>query len=126
MDLSDGLLQDLSRLCAASGAGAEIAVGALPLSPTYRRASRDRADPWALAAGGGEDYELLVAVPPRRLARAFAAAAAARVPLTPIGRIVAGVGVDARLPGGAEYRPARAGHDHLSTPRRFPSHAHGT
>jgi thiamine-monophosphate kinase len=126
MDLSDGLLQDLPRLCAASGVGAEVAIGALPLSPAHRRATRGRADPWALAAGGGEDYELLVAVPRRRLPRALAAAAAARVPLTPIGRIVPGAGVDARLPGGARYRPARAGHDHLSAPRRFPPHGRGS
>jgi thiamine-monophosphate kinase len=119
MDLSDGLLLDLSRLCEASGVGARIALEALPRSAAHLRATRGRADPWALAAGGGEDYELLVTVPPARLARAHAAARRARVPLTPIGFVVRGRGVDARLPGGARHAGG-AGHDHLAPQRGAP------
>jgi thiamine-monophosphate kinase len=96
--------------------GARIALDALPRSATHRRATRGRADPWALAAAGGEDYELLVTVAPRRLARALAAARRARVPLTPVGVIVRGRGVDARRPGGAR-RGGGAGHDHLAPQR---------
>lgn len=57
IDVSDGLLQDLRHLCQASGVGAEIMLDSLPCSPRVRRQ-----DPM-LALNGGEDYELLFAVP---------------------------------------------------------------
>ncbi|MGD9763132.1 MAG: thiamine-phosphate kinase [Candidatus Binatia bacterium] len=60
IDVSDGLLQDLGHLCSASGVGAEIEVAALPASRAVQRAGID------LALTGGEDYELLCAVPPER------------------------------------------------------------
>ncbi len=58
MDLSDGLSIDLQRLCAASGASAEINA---PL-PVFPGATLDQ------ALHGGEDYELLFTLPPRRRA----------------------------------------------------------
>lgn len=85
IDLSDGLAQDLGHLCRASGLGAEVALERLPLSPALRRALGSRAPDFALA--GGEDYELLLAIPPAR-ARPFArAAAAAGHRVTEIGRL---------------------------------------
>lgn len=113
VDLSDGLLQDLGHVSAASGCAAEVELGRLPLSRAYRAATEGRDDPWALAVAGGEDYELCAAIPPRRWARAVAAARAAGTPLTAVGEFVAGRGVRALTPAGARYRPSRAGHDHL-------------
>jgi thiamine-monophosphate kinase len=113
IDVSDGLLQDLGHVCAASGCGAELHLEKLPLSRAYRAATAGREDPWALAVAGGEDYELCAAIPPRRWARAAAAARAAATPLTAIGEFVAGRGVVALTPSGARYRASRAGHDHL-------------
>jgi thiamine-monophosphate kinase len=63
IDVSDGLLQDLGHLCAASGVGARVEVEQLPCRPSIRAAGH------ALALSGGEDYELLCAVPMHRLAR---------------------------------------------------------
>lgn len=60
IDLSDGLLEDLERMCEASGVGARIDLRALPLSRAVARADR------SLALSGGEDYELLCAVPARQ------------------------------------------------------------
>ncbi len=60
MDLSDGLSMDLPRMCAASGVGAEVLLDALPLFAESRRWG---CDPAELALHGGEDYELLFAVP---------------------------------------------------------------
>lgn len=60
MDLSDGLSTDLPRLCAASKAGAEIRIADLPIFPESRSWN---CDPVELALHGGEDFELLFAVP---------------------------------------------------------------
>ncbi len=65
MDLSDGLGLDLTRLCEASRTGALLLREALPVSREARLwAARAGEDPFDLAAGGGEDYELLFTVPP--------------------------------------------------------------
>ncbi|WP_242392080.1 thiamine-phosphate kinase [Anaeromyxobacter oryzisoli] len=115
IDLSDGLVADLAHLCDASGAGALVDAAALPRSAAYRRAVAGRDDPWAPALGGGEDYELLAAIPPTRLPEALAEARAARTPLTVIGRLVRGRGVRVVDPDGREL-PLPPGHDHLRAP----------
>lgn len=115
IDLSDGLVQDLGHLCDASGTGALLDAAALPRSAAYRRAVAGRADPYAPALGGGEDYELLVAIPPARLAEALAEARATRTPLAVIGRLVRGRGVRVLDPEGRDL-PLPAGHDHLRAP----------
>ncbi len=67
MDLSDGLSTDLPRLCAASGVGARLEARKLPLArvPTSRRKHED--DRLEMALHGGDDYELLFAVPRLKL-----------------------------------------------------------
>jgi thiamine-monophosphate kinase len=64
MDVSDGLLLDALRLCAASKCGAAIDLDSLPLSRAYiaERGPDRRARLWA--ATGGDDYALLAALPP--------------------------------------------------------------
>jgi thiamine-monophosphate kinase len=64
MDVSDGLLIDLARLCEASGCGADVDFDALPLSRAFI-AERGRTRKARLfAATGGDDYALLAALPP--------------------------------------------------------------
>jgi thiamine-monophosphate kinase len=116
IDVSDGLVQDLGHLCRASRVGARIGVSELPLSPAYRRVARGLADPWGPALAGGEDYELVLAVPPARLAAVRAAALRARTPLAVIGRFVRGAGVAVVGPRG-EPVAAPPGHDHLRSTR---------
>lgn len=55
MDLSDGLLTDLPRLCRTSSVGALIDLSLLPLADEFKELGYGAAD----AARGGEDYELL-------------------------------------------------------------------
>jgi thiamine-monophosphate kinase len=112
VDVSDGLAQDLGHLCRASGVGARIGLPDLPLSAAYLRMARHLPDPYAPAVSGGEDYELVLAVPPQSLARARAAAARGGTSLTVIGRFVRGRGVRVVDPRGAPV-PVAAGHDHL-------------
>ncbi len=85
MDVSDGLVQDAGHLSRASGLGVEIEAGLVPLSPQARAANR-----LALCLTGGDDYELLLAVPPGREAALLAAAGAARTSVTRIGWFRAG------------------------------------
>jgi thiamine-monophosphate kinase len=63
MDLSDGLSSDLSRLCAASAVGARIEKAKIPRIPAPRATAKHGCDPMHLALHGGDDYELLFAVP---------------------------------------------------------------
>jgi len=91
MDLSDGLSSDLAKLCAASGVGARIYSEALPLSQDLHiAAARLDADPVALAASGGEDYELLITCDPRDAAAIIEAIASAGSTARAIGEIVDG------------------------------------
>jgi thiamine-monophosphate kinase len=67
IDVSDGLLLDLSRLTRASGVGAAIDYERLPVSAAFRRECRCRGlAEKDLVLGGGEDYELLFTVSPAR------------------------------------------------------------
>ncbi len=63
MDISDGLVQDLGHICRASNLAAEIDVAQVPLSPQARAAGPE----WLpICLTGGDDYELLLAIPPGR------------------------------------------------------------
>jgi thiamine-monophosphate kinase len=102
IDLSDGLGGDAAHLAAAGGVALRIDAGALPLAKGVAEvAAAAGHDPLELAAGGGEDYELLAALPPQRLSEAsIAIGDAAETTLTPIGEVLTGTGVEIRLPGG--------------------------
>jgi thiamine-monophosphate kinase len=113
VDLSDGLVQDLGHLCAASGTGASVRLDELPLSAAYRRATRRDRDPFRAALSGGEDYELCVTVPPRKVRAALAAARAVRTPLSVIGTVLPGRGIQV-VDGHGGLHAALAGHDHLA------------
>jgi thiamine-monophosphate kinase len=66
MDLSDGLSSDLPRLCAASAVGALLEEVKIPQVLTPDDALKHGHDPVQLALHGGDDYELLFTVPPRK------------------------------------------------------------
>ncbi len=107
MDLSDGLAQDLGHLCDASRVGAEVELAHLPMSPAVRV---ELGPEGALA--GGEDYELLLAVPPER-ARAFERACArAAERITRIGRLIRGRRPIVKGPDG-RLIPPPPGFDHF-------------
>ncbi len=97
MDVSDGLLQDLGHLLAASGLGAELQLEQLPLSPGLHYlageggGARQQVLSWALAAG--DDYELLFSVAPGQRGAVEALARQLDLPLACIGRLTSAGGL---------------------------------
>ena len=83
MDVSDGLVDDLRKLCEASGVGGVVHAARVPADQFLRRAYPD--DWLSLALSGGEDYELLFTAPQRVM---DAVAALLEVPVSVIGEIV--------------------------------------
>jgi thiamine-monophosphate kinase len=90
MDLSDGLAGDLAKLCGVSGVSARIDLESIPLSdPTRDLVSRGVVGLETLIAGG-DDYEILCAIPEDRVEAFAEAAKRAGVPASSIGTVVAG------------------------------------
>ncbi len=71
MDISDGLSTDLGHLCDSSGVGARLWADRIPLVEIPATATAQlgglRLEPLEMALHGGEDYELLFSVSPRKV-----------------------------------------------------------
>lgn len=114
MDVSDGLAGDLAKLCRASNVSADIEVARIPLSDAAARALSVDAGLIEPILTGGEDYEIICAVPPAAVVQFRAAAGKAGVPVTDIGRTVAGDAPPRFLDGaGRPLAFARPGYSHF-------------
>ena len=113
MDVSDGLVGDLGKLCRASGVGADVDVARVPLSKAALAVLV--ADPKATETmlTGGDDFEVVATVPPRKLKSFLAVARRAGVPATGIGRVTAGTGARFLGPDGRPFRFARTSFSHF-------------
>jgi thiamine-monophosphate kinase len=85
MDISDGLLQDTAHLARAQNLAAEIEAERVPLSVAARGADRLQT-----CLTGGDDYELLVAVPPQQESALKHECERCGIPITRIGRFLPG------------------------------------
>jgi thiamine-monophosphate kinase len=94
MDVSDGLAADLAHMCRASGCGAEIQVARVPLSDAV--AELVARDPALIgsALSGGDDYEILLAVPPDRVPDVVEAARKSGTAISDVGLFRAETSVD--------------------------------
>ncbi len=112
IDVSDGLVADLGHIARASGVAIDVELERLPLSPALARRC-SRAGALAHAAGGGDDYELAVCVPPTAWPAARAAAVQLGVALTAIGQVTAGAGVRCHDAAGNDRAGDLAGYRHF-------------
>ncbi len=116
IDVSDGLSLDLARMMRASGTAGLLDLPAIPIHPDAVRMSEtagDGARPLDRALSDGEDFELLLAMPPddaRRLAAE--AVAVTGTPFTVIGEVVAGAGLTARFDDGSTAPLIPRGYEH--------------
>ena len=109
IDVSDGLVADLGHVCAASGVGARLDAASVPLSSAARECVRHSPELIETVLCGGDDYELLFALPPARLDLLFALPTPARR----IGVFTEGEGVTTLGADGAPLALASAGWRHF-------------
>jgi thiamine-monophosphate kinase len=114
-DVSDGIASDCARIAEASGVAIEVRLASLPLDEGVAEvAVAAGIDPFDLAAGSGEDYELLFAAPQSACEAVESAAAQAGLPVSWIGRTLEGAGV--RLLDEAGRPRQVGGWDHFPGP----------
>ncbi|MGD0420595.1 MAG: thiamine-phosphate kinase [Xanthobacteraceae bacterium] len=112
MDVSDGLAGDLVKLARASSVAAEIDVARVPLSDAARAAIGAEPPLIETMLTGGDDYEIVLTLAPQKLPALRAAAKAAGVPVTEIGRVEAGEGARF-IHDGKALAFARASYSHF-------------
>ncbi|WP_029003198.1 thiamine-phosphate kinase [Azorhizobium doebereinerae] len=94
MDISDGLVGDVTKMLAASGCGGLLRAGQVPLSDAARAAITAEPALLATVLGGGDDYEIAATVPLDAVPVFRAEAAALGVPMCVIGETHGGQGLD--------------------------------
>jgi thiamine-monophosphate kinase len=114
MDVSDGLAGDLAKLCAASGVSAVIDAPSIPLSAAAAALLARGAVGIDKIVSGGDDYEILCAIPEDRFEAFGRAAAIAGVAVTSIGTVMAGEAAVRFLDGeGNEIALPRLSYSHF-------------
>jgi thiamine-monophosphate kinase len=115
IDVSDGLARDLWHICEESGCGAVVQLDHIPLAESageYARQLADGSTPLDHALRDGEDFELIVAVPPADAERLLAEQPLADLRLTRIGEFVAERGLWQITAGGPRQVLDPAGYEH--------------
>jgi thiamine-monophosphate kinase len=112
IDISDGLASDAAHIARRSEVQLVVEAGQAPLAAGLEEVARATGgDARELALTAGDDYELLVTVPPASCDEAERAAAGGGAPLSWLGEVATGRGLVLRGPGGAPLRGLK-GYEH--------------
>ena len=115
LDCSDGLSKDLWRICQASGCGAVVETACVPIADAAHELARQLSDdvsPLQHALSDGEDFELILAVPPAAAKHMLAAQPLLPVHLTEIGFFIAEHKLSERDAQGIERPLPPQGYEH--------------
>jgi thiamine-monophosphate kinase len=112
LDVSDGLIADLGHIAAASGVHIEVEAARIPLSAALQSLWGTGMHAIVRAATAGDDYEIAFTAPPSVRAEIGAVAARTGIPVTEIGRVLAGQGVTLHDSSGRPMALARPGYSH--------------
>jgi thiamine-monophosphate kinase len=112
IDVSDGLAADAGKLAHASGCGARIEAGRLPISAALRAQQAEAAE--SLALTGGDDYELCFTVPPSRVDELLARLSNVKCRVSQIGVLESSTGVRV-FRDGIPLDIETCGYDHFAT-----------
>lgn len=112
IDVSDGLLGDLGHILDASQVAAEIDFSQLPISSALRGYVQQSLGKQC-ALSGGDDYELCFTASATRHAEILSIGARVELPLTRIGKVVAGRGCIVHDASGNPINVEASGYDHF-------------
>lgn len=112
IDISDGLVADLGHILERSKTGAQIQYGLLPVSMCKSAdVSKSLAQHCVLA--GGDDYELCFTAPAEMHTEVEKLSARLALPLTCVGKILAGTGCKVYAEDGREMTIMETGYEHF-------------
>jgi thiamine-monophosphate kinase len=116
LDVSDGLVGDLTHILERSGVGATVDLGAIPRSAALARLADGPHRRLALECllAGGDDYELCFTASPSSAGRVAAIAAGAKLPLTRVGTITLDPGLVVRDEHGVALSDLPRAYDHFA------------
>ncbi|WP_052699486.1 thiamine-phosphate kinase [Hyphomicrobium sp. 99] len=112
LDISDGLLKDLARLAGPSGIS--LRLSSIPTSSAVSAALAHDPDIARLILAGGDDYEILAAVPPGSVAGFRQGAEKAGIAIAQIGVLEAGRPLEILDSNGTSIDVRRFGYDHFA------------
>jgi thiamine-monophosphate kinase len=112
IDVSDGLIADLSHILEASTVGADITLQDIPFSKPVRQWA-ERHDDFSVPATWGDDFELVFTVPADSQQMLEQVARNLDIQLSKIGKITAETGLRLFTPAGEAVNVAQAGYDHF-------------
>ncbi len=108
IDISDGLIGDLSHILDASGVGASLELDRIPLSPVYQKLLADVG--WDFALTHGDDYEICFTASDELPAKVIESA---QVPISRIGTVKESQGIEIKKPDGRLYQIEVPGYSHF-------------
>lgn len=113
MDISDGLVKDLERMCKASGVGAIIDSGSIEWSRPVAAVISQHPELLSAILSAGDDYEILATVPQGEQGAFQSTVRGTAVAMQRIGTVIAGHGVKVLRADGSEIAFNRTGWDHF-------------